>query len=129
MSNRIELGGFYPSKGEQSFGELRARYYVEYSNALSQKINEIWANNPDSFDNPREVLAAAVAGDLDDELMKDNEVHPEEYEKFSLAIFRLSGICHIHQAILVKITDVNNGVVQRAKCFIFRKCVICVVQV
>lgn len=81
MANRMNLGGFYPSQGEQSEGELRARYWVEYSNATSNKIQEIYMNNPERFDNPREILAAMVAGDLDEELSKDNEVDPETYDK------------------------------------------------
>lgn len=81
MANRMNLGGFYPSKGEKSRGELRARYYIEYSNALSQKLTEIWAENQDQYDGPRDVLADIVAGNLEDELAEDNEVNPEEYEK------------------------------------------------
>lgn len=81
MANRINLGGFYPSKGEKSEGELRARHYVEYSNALSQKLTEIWAENTDEYDNPREVLADVIAGNLDEELSADNEVDPEDYDK------------------------------------------------
>lgn len=81
MANRINLGGFYPSQGEKSEGELRARYYVEYSNALSNKLLEIWQNNQDDYENPREVLADVIAGDLDDEMAEDNEVDPESYEK------------------------------------------------
>lgn len=77
----MNLGGFYPSQGEQSFGDLRARYWVEYSNATSNKIQEVYMNNPDEFDNPREILAAMVAGDLDSELAKDNEVDPETFDR------------------------------------------------
>lgn len=81
MANRINLGGFYPSKGEQSKGELRARHYVEYSNALSNKLLEIWQNNQDEYENPREVLADVIAGNLDDEMAEENEVDPDEYDQ------------------------------------------------
>lgn len=81
MANRINLGGFYPSQGEKSKGELRARYYVEYSNALSNKLLEIWNENQDEYDTPREVLADVIAGELDDEMQADNEVDPEDYVK------------------------------------------------
>lgn len=81
MANRINLGGFYPSKGEQSHGELRARHYVEYSNALSNKLLEIWQNNQDEYENPREVLADVIAGNLDDEMAEENEVDPDEYDR------------------------------------------------
>lgn len=81
MANRLDLGGFYPSRGEQSFGEPRARFYVEYSNALSNKITEIFANNPDEFDSPRDVLAQIVAGDLEGEMMAENEINPDEYNR------------------------------------------------
>lgn len=81
MANRINLGGFYPSEGEQSKGELRARFYVEYSNALSNKLLEIWQNNQDDYENPREVLADVIAGELDDEMEAANEVNPEDYDK------------------------------------------------
>lgn len=81
MSNRLELGGWYPSRGEQSFGELRARFFVEYSNALQNLIGEIYMNNPDKFDSPRDVLANIIAGELDDELAEENEVDPDTYER------------------------------------------------
>ncbi|MFP4017844.1 MAG: hypothetical protein ACLFUH_01210 [Bacteroidales bacterium] len=81
MANRIELGGFYPSQGEQSFGELRARYFVEYSNALQSKIQEVWMNNQEAYDGPKDVMAAMLNGELDEELQVDNEVNPEEYDR------------------------------------------------
>jgi hypothetical protein len=77
----MELGGYYPSKGEQSFGELRSRFYIEYSNALNQKLTEIWANNSDEYDNPKEVLADIISGNLEEEMMADNEVNPDEYDR------------------------------------------------
>lgn len=80
MPNRINLGGYYPSQGEQSFGEMRARYYVEYPNSLVAKIQEIQLENPE-YDGPAEVLADMIAGDLDTELQADNEVNPEEYDR------------------------------------------------
>lgn len=81
MSSRLNLGGWYPSKGEKSLGELRARFFVEYSNALQNKIGEIYMNNPDDFDNPREVLVAILNGEYDEELSAENEVNPDEYDK------------------------------------------------
>lgn len=81
MSNRLELGGWYPSRGEQSFGELRARFFLEYSNALQNLIGEIYMNNPDEYDNPREVLADILLGELDNELAEENEVDPDTYER------------------------------------------------
>lgn len=81
MANRLNLGGFYPSQGEKSKGELRARYYVEYSNALSNKLLEIWNENQDEYDNPREVLADVISGELDDEMEADDEVDPDDYDK------------------------------------------------
>jgi len=81
MANRINLGGYYPSKGENSLGELRARYYVEYSNALAQKLTELWANNSDEYDNPREVLAAVIAGEFEDEMAEASEVDPDTYDR------------------------------------------------
>lgn len=81
MANRINLGGFYPSKGEQSAGELRARYFVEYSNATANKATEIFANNPDDYNSPRDVIAEMLSGELDEELSADNEVDPDEFDR------------------------------------------------
>lgn len=81
MANRLELGGYYPSRGEQSEGELRARYWVEYSTATANKMMEIFTNNPDEYDSMQDVLADMVAGELDDELASENEVNPEEYDR------------------------------------------------
>lgn len=81
MSNRLDLGGYYPSKGEQSFGELRARYFVEFSNALNQKLMEIFMNNPDEYESTREVLADVIAGELEEEMEADNEVNPDEFDR------------------------------------------------
>jgi len=81
MANRLELGGYYPSKGEQSFGELRSRFYVEYSNALNQKLMEIYMNNTEEYDSPRDVLADVIAGELEEEMQAENEVDPDEYKR------------------------------------------------
>ena len=81
MANRLELGGYYPSKGEQSFGELRSRFYVEYSNALNQKLMEIYMNNTEEYESPRDVLADVIAGELEEEMQAENEVNPGEYNR------------------------------------------------
>lgn len=81
MANRIELGGYYPSRGEQSFGELRARFFIEVPNALQQKAFEVFTNNPDKFDSVREVYAAFLTGELSEELEAENEVDPEDYKR------------------------------------------------
>lgn len=38
-------------------------------------------NDPEKWDNPRDILAAAIAGDLDGELAAENEVHPDDYDR------------------------------------------------
>lgn len=80
MANRVDLGGHYPSQGEDSFGQLRARHWIEYPSAMVDLIQEIQIENP-GYDGPREVLADIVAGEFDDLLAERSEVDPEKFDR------------------------------------------------
>lgn len=38
-------------------------------------------NNPGEYEHPREILADAIAGELDETLAQENEVDPESYDR------------------------------------------------
>lgn len=80
MASRIELGGYRPSRGDKSFGELRAQYYVDVPDALKLKALDFMTNH-DGYSNLREVYADMLAGEFDDELAEENEVDPSDYDR------------------------------------------------
>lgn len=86
MALRIELGGYYPSTGEQSFGELRARHFVDVSGKLEEFMrDELWRKDSSDYENKedalRDVLLEVLEGGYDDALAADSDVDPEDYNR------------------------------------------------